>query len=131
MYEQVTEGIRVLVTPQFLPDESAPEESRFMWAYTIEINNLSHRTVQLINRYWRIVDGRGGVQEVRGEGVVGKQPTLMPGEGFAYTSGCPLTTPSGMMGGHYEMVDVSSGEDFIAVVPTFALESPQSQTRAN
>jgi ApaG protein len=131
MYEETTDGVRVRATPAYQPAESAPADGRYFWAYTIEILNLSARTVRLMNRYWRIVDANGGVHEVRGDGVVGKQPVLKPGEAFTYTSGCPLTAPSGMMGGHYGMVDVGNHMPFTVTVPTFALDSPQASKRAN
>jgi ApaG protein len=130
-YEETTDGVRVRATPAFDASESAPSEGRFMWAYTIEITNLSARTVKLVNRYWRIVDARGQEQEVRGEGVVGKQPVLRPGEAFTYTSRCPLAAPSGMMGGHYGLIDVGTGAPLTVAVPTFALDSPFSDKRAN
>jgi ApaG protein len=130
-YEAVTEGVRVRVSPLYMPAESAPAEGRHFWSYTIEIANLSARPVRLVNRYWRIVDATGHVQEVRGAGVVGKQPLLQPGEAFTYTSGCPLTAPSGMMGGHYEMIDLAAKTAFLAIVPTFALDSPATDRRAN
>lgn len=131
MYEEVTEGVRIRVTPAYQPAESAPADHRYFWSYTIEITNLSARTVKLVNRYWRIVDATGAENEVRGDGVVGKQPTLQPGEAFTYTSGCPLNAPSGMMGGHYGMIDVKSHLPFVAIVPTFALDSPYTNRRAN
>lgn len=131
MYEEITDGVRIRVTPAFQPAESAPEEGRYFWAYTIEILNLSARAVRLMNRYWRIVDAHGVEHEVRGDGVVGKQPLLRPGEAFTYTSGCPLTAPSGMMGGHYGMIDIDGHLPFTVVVPTFALDSPYANQRAN
>jgi len=131
MYEEVTEGVRIRVTPTFMPAESAPEEGRYFWAYTIEILNLSARTVKLMNRYWRIVDAQGVESEVRGDGVIGKQPVLKPGEAFTYTSGCPLGAPSGMMGGHYGMIDIAAHMPLTVIVPTFALDSPYANTRAN
>ena len=123
MYKAVTRGIRVTVTPRFVEEESSPDEGRFFFAYTVEIANLNTERVQLRSRFWRIVDGYGQVQEVRGAGVVGKQPVLGPGESFTYTSGCPLTTPGGTMEGVYTMVD-AHGETFEAAIPAFSLDSP-------
>jgi ApaG protein len=123
MYQSTTHGIRVTVTPTYLDDESAPDENRFVWAYTIEIRNLGDRTVQLRARHWQITDAGGRVQEVRGPGVVGEQPTLKPGERFEYTSGVPLNTPTGLMAGTYQMV-AENGERFDAEVPAFSLDSP-------
>lgn len=129
MYEEITEGVRIRVKPAYVPEESAPADHRYFWSYTIEITNLSARTVKLINRYWRIVDAAGHESEVRGDGVVGKQPTLQPGESFTYTSGCPLSAPSGMMGGHYGMMDLKAHTPFVVMVPTFALDSPYTDRR--
>jgi ApaG protein len=123
MYEAVTRGIRVSVTPRFLEEESAPDEGRYFFAYTIDITNLTSERVQLRSRYWRIVDGNGKVQEVRGAGVVGKQPVIGAGETFNYTSGCPLTTPNGTMEGRYTMVG-TGGETFEVKIPTFSLDYP-------
>ena len=97
MYEAVTRGIRIRVTPQYLDDQSTPEDGEFFWAYTIDIANESGETVQLRSRVWRITDGHGQTEEVRGPGVVGETPTIAPGKSFTYTSGCPLRTPSGIM----------------------------------
>jgi ApaG protein len=123
MYKAVTRAVRVTVEPRFMPEESSPESNRYFFAYTVEITNLGLERVRLQARYWRIVDGRGDLQEVRGEGVVGKQPVLGPGESFTYTSGCPLSTPDGTMEGAYVMV-TEGGETFDAQIPAFSLDSP-------
>jgi len=123
MYEAVTRGIRISVTPQYLDDQSAPEDSEFFWAYTIEITNETKETVQLRSRVWHITDGLGHTEEVRGPGVVGEQPVIIPGGSFSYTSGCPLGTPSGIMVGSYQM----EGEDgalFDVAIPAFSLDCP-------
>lgn len=125
MYTAVTRNIRVTVMSRFLAEESSPEDGRFFFAYTVEITNLGPERVQLRARYWKIVDGRGQVQEVRGTGVVGEQPVLGPGETFSYTSGCPLTTPDGSMEGSYVMV-TPGGESFNAAIPPFPLDSPHA-----
>jgi ApaG protein len=122
MYQAKTRDIRITVTPRFLIRESAPEKSHFVWSYSIEIENQGGETVQLVSRYWKITDGSGKVQEVEGPGVVGEQPVLTPGDSFSYTSGVPLTTPSGFMLGHYVMV-TDHGESFEAMVPAFSLDS--------
>lgn len=126
MYKAVTRGISVTVTPRFVPEESSPDEERYFFAYAVEIINLGIDRVQLRSRYWKIIDGRGQVQEVRGAGVVGKQPVLGPGESFSYTSGCPLTTPNGTMHGHYTMVE-PSGDTFEVEIPAFSLDVPQGK----
>ena len=123
MYRAVTRGIQVTVTPRYLADKSSPEQGRYFWAYTIEIKNLGDVTVQLKTRHWKITDGFGHGQEVRGPGVVGEQPELKPGERFEYTSGVPLNTPTGLMAGTYQMV-ADNGERFDAEVPAFSLDSP-------
>lgn len=122
-WEQVTDGIRVSVSSHYLDDQSDPEEPRYVWAYTVRIDNESKETVQLRARHWRITDARGMTDEVVGEGVVGEQPVLRPGEGFEYTSGAPLTTPSGMMVGSYRM-ETKAGRSFDVNIPAFSLDSP-------
>lgn len=122
-YERVTRGIRVSVSPTFLEDQSDPEEPRFVWAYTVRINNESDAPVQLRTRYWRITDSRGQTDIVAGDGVVGEQPVIRPGEGFEYTSGAPLATPSGLMVGAYGM-ETTDGEVFDVDIPAFSLDSP-------
>lgn len=123
MYHATTRGIRVQVEPVYLDEQSSPAENQFIWAYTIQIENQGAETVQLRSRHWRITDSAGNVQEVRGEGVVGEQPILRPGEQFEYTSGAPLQTPTGFMGGTYKMLS-QTGESFDVEIPTFSLDSP-------
>ena len=106
-YEAVTDGVAVRVQPRFMHDESRPASSEYVWAYTVEIENGSDKTWQVVRRHWKIIDAEGRAQEVDGEGVVGQQPVLKPGEAFKYTSGAPLTAPSGIMGGTYDL----EGED--------------------
>ena len=130
MYRAVTRGFQVTVTPQYLPDRSSPDENRYVWAYTIEIANLGTETAQLVSRYWRILDADGQVQEVRGPGVVGEHPVLRPGEAFTYTSGVPLTTPSGVMVGAYQMRS-NTGERFAIEIPAFSLDLPDAKPTLN
>ena len=125
MYRAVTRQIEVTVEPNFLPDRSAVHRSEYFWSYTIVITNTGEETVQLRTRHWIITDASGRKQEVHGEGVVGEQPILAPGERFEYTSGVPLATASGFMTGHYQM-ESESGERFEIDVPTFSLDSPDS-----
>jgi ApaG protein len=130
MYEQETAGMVVRVAPQFLPDESRPEDNRFVWAYTIEIENRRPDAVQLMSRYWRITDENGATQEVRGEGVIGQQPVIEPGQSFRYSSAAPLSAPSGVMMGAYSM-QRDNGEAFDINVPLFALDSPHGSRLVN
>jgi ApaG protein len=123
MYVAETSGIRVKVTPKYVAEQSEPEDGQYFWAYTVEITNLGVATVQLKTRYWRITDANGHVEEVRGPGVVGQQPTLKPGESYTYTSGCPLRTPQGVMVGSYQMVD-GEGRMLDVAIPAFSLDSP-------
>jgi ApaG protein len=125
-YERTTREIRVAVKPAFLEDQSEPDENRYLWSYTITIENKGPETVQLISRYWHISDAAGRVQEVRGPGVVGAQPVLEPGQSFEYSSGCPLPTASGAMVGRYQM-KAASGEAFDIDIPMFLLESPHER----
>lgn len=126
MYKAETRGIAVTVNPRFVEEESSPGESRYFFAYTVEIVNNGVEQVQLRSRHWRIIDGHGSLQEVRGAGVVGKQPVLEPGESFSYTSGCPLTTPDGLMAGTYTITTID-GESFEAEIPAFSLDSPHTR----
>jgi ApaG protein len=121
--EAVTRGVRVHVQSQFDPERSDPTRGQWFFLYTINIANEGSDTVQLLTRHWIITDADGKVEEVRGPGVVGKQPTLRPGESFEYTSGCPLTTAFGLMEGTYQMV-TESGERFDAKIAPFTLSEP-------
>src|SRR6218665_1674065 len=122
-YERETQRIHVAVMPSYLDDQSDPDGDRYVWSYTVTIENRGKEPVQLLSRYWNIIDGMGRVQEVRGPGVVGAQPFIAPGESFQYTSGCPLETASGTMSGRYQMMS-ASGVSFEAEIPAFLLESP-------
>lgn len=130
MYAQRTGDIVVTAQPVYLEEQSSPAEHRYVWAYRIRIENLGRETVQLLTRHWRITDANGRVQEVRGEGVVGEQPVLEPGESFEYTSGCPLSTPSGFMVGSYGMV-AAGGRAFEVAIPAFSLDSPHARQSVN
>ena len=130
MYESVTRNIHVVVRPKYLQSQSRPDDDHFVWAYTITIANKGIEIVTLRTRHWKITDDRGKLQEVMGEGVVGKQPTLAPGESFEYTSGVPLSTPSGIMVGTYQM-ETTGGERFDVDIPAFSLDSPQSHRPIN
>lgn len=121
--EACTHGFRVRVESWFLPEQSAPEHGRWFFAYHVTITNENGVAAQLVSRHWVITDAHGEVHEVRGLGVVGKQPWLRPGEEFAYTSGCPLETPVGSMHGTYRMVSLD-GRSFDIVIPPFTLAVP-------
>jgi ApaG protein len=123
MYRAVTRSIEVTVEPNFLPEKSSAEDDQYFWSYTIVITNSGAETVQLKTRHWVITDATGRQQVVRGEGVIGEQPVIGPGERFEYTSGVPLATASGFMAGSYEMEN-QSGERFEIKVPAFSLDSP-------
>jgi ApaG protein len=122
-YKAVTKGIAVSVEPTYLEADSSPSNSQYLWAYRVIIENQGRETVQLLSRHWMITNARGELTEVKGAGVIGEQPILKPGESHAYTSGTSLNTPSGMMGGSYEM-ESDSGERFNVEIPTFSLDSP-------
>ena len=126
-YSATTRGIRVSVQPVFLEDQSEPDRGRYVWAYRVQIENAGRETVQLLRRTWRITDAHGRVLNVHGDGVVGEQPTLEPGETFEYTSGTPLESSSGFMEGEYHMVVPLSGEAFDITIPAFSLDSPQGR----
>lgn len=119
----ITEGITVRVAVNFLPEQSRIEAGKWFWVYHIRIENGFDETVQLLTRHWRITDGRGMVNFVDGDGVVGEQPVLKPGQSHDYVSGCPLTTPMGSMEGHYTFVR-RDGEKFTVAIPFFPLAAP-------
>jgi ApaG protein len=119
----VTEGIRITVRSQYLPDQSSPQDDRFVFAYTVKIANEGGSTAQLRTRHWVITDGRGVIEEVRGDGVVGEQPRLTPGQTFQYTSGCVLQTAVGTMHGSYRFFR-DDGSWFDATIAPFSLASP-------
>ena len=123
MYTAKTKRITVTVEPRYMADRSEPGEGRFFWAYTIEIANEGAAPVQILARHWIITDQRGKREDVRGIGVVGEQPVIEPGASFTYTSGCPLTTPSGTMVGTYQAID-DGGEVFTVAIPAFSLDIP-------
>ncbi len=123
MYQTTTDNIKITVIPDFLDEQSSPGKNQYFWSYTITITNLRDMPVQLLSRYWKITDANGRINEVRGEGVVGKQPIIPPFHSFEYTSGCPLETSQGFMVGHYDMMD-HNGLTFLINIPAFSLDSP-------
>ncbi len=128
MYAETTHDITISVKPVYLDDQSEPDESRFLWAYHIRIENQGDDTVQLLTRYWKITDANGKVQEVRGDGVVGEQPVIPPGDAYEYASGCPLETSSGFMVGSYRLV-TEAGDEIDVGIPLFSLDSPHAATQ--
>jgi ApaG protein len=129
-YEAITRGIRIRVEPRYMEEQSSPEDSHFVWSYTVEISNDGTETVQLKSRIWRITDALGRTEEVRGPGVVGQTPVIAPGKSFHYNSGCPLKTPQGIMVGSYQMTD-EAGELFDVAIPAFSLDSPYTRRSMN
>ncbi len=129
-YECETFGVTVRVRPAYLASQSDPSNGRYLWSYTVEIENRGKATLQLTSRHWIITDAHNRVEEVRGQGVGGEQPTLRPGEAYRYSSSCPLRTPSGGMRGSYHMVS-DSGETFDVTIPEFSLHLPDATRRAN
>ncbi len=130
MYTAKTREIRVSVESAYIDEQSSPGDDRYVWAYRVRIENEGSGTVQLLSRHWKITDGNGRLQEVRGAGVVGEQPVLAPGQSFEYTSGTPLATPSGIMLGTYGM-RAENGERFDIEIPAFSLDSPHDIKRVN
>ena len=128
-YAATTEGITVRVAVNFLPEQSRIEAGKWFWVYHIRIENDSDETVQLLTRHWRITDGRGAVNLVEGEGVVGEQPVLAPGGTHDYVSGCPLNTSTGSMEGHYTFRR-DDGSTLKAAIPFFRLTAPAATTRS-
>jgi ApaG protein len=130
MYAETTRSLTVSVQPVYLDDQSSPGDNHFVWAYHVRIENKGSETVQLLRRHWKITDALGRVQEVKGAGVVGEQPILHPGDAYEYTSGTPLSTPSGIMVGSYQM-ETLGGERFDIAIPAFSLDSPHQKMRLN
>ena len=130
MFSKTTNNINISVQPYYLEEQSEPNKWHFVWAYHITINNLGQQTVQLKKRYWEITDSNGTKKEVRGAGVIGEQPVLLTGTKYEYTSGTPLSTPSGFMEGYYEM-ETTDGDKFDASIPLFSLDSPYSSNQIN
>jgi ApaG protein len=129
-FEETTDNVRVAVQSYFLEEQSEPSDNQYVWAYRIKIANEGETTVQLLSRHWIITDGAGATQEVKGEGVIGEQPIITPGQDFIYTSGTPLKTPTGFMRGTYEMQD-ENGEHFFIEIPNFSLDSPYQTQNIN
>ena len=129
-YTAITRGIAVSVEVTYLEANSSPGNSQYFWAYRVTIENQGRETVQLRSRHWMITNAHGELTEVKGPGVIGKEPFLDPGESFSYTSGAPLNTPSGMMGGSYQM-ESDTGERFDIEIPTFSLDRPNQSVLLN
>ncbi len=125
-YKTITKDISVSVEPFYLDQESEPDESHYVWGYQIQIENYGKETVKLERRHWVITDGNGQTHEVEGEGVVGEQPILEPGQTFEYTSGAPLSTSSGFMAGSYKM-KLDDGTYFDVEIPAFSLDVPTNK----
>jgi ApaG protein len=129
-YMANTRGIAVSVEPTYSETNSSPDSSEYFWTYRVVIENQGRETVHLLSRHWMITNARGELTEVKGPGVVGERPILKPGERFEYTSGAPLNTPSGMMGGAYQM-ESEGGERFDIEIPTFSLDRPNQDLVLN
>ena len=130
MYATTTDQIKVSVFPIYLDSQSNPDENHFLWAYHVRIENSGDDRIQLRKRYWEITDALGRRQVIKGGGVVGEEPYIEPGKFYEYTSGTPLTTPSGIMVGHYQM-ERSNGETFMIDIPAFSLDSPYQAITLN
>ena len=130
MYTTTTHSIMVTVEPTYLDNESRPRRNRYIWAYHVTIENQGAETVQLMSRYWKITDSLGRTQEVRGEGVIGEQPVIRPGECYEYSSGTPLSTPSGIMVGYYYM-ETRDGQPLEIDIPAFSLDSPEERPQVH
>lgn len=130
-YEQTTLDIQVGVDVEYIPQDSHTYgDDMHVWAYYIRLYNGSEQTVQLLTRHWLIVDAMGRTQSVDGDGVVGEQPVLKPGQSFEYQSGCPLKTPSGAMSGHY-IFETERGERLKVIIPAFSLDIPGAPRTVN
>lgn len=116
--------------PVYIDERSDPERGQHFWAYRVIVENQTENTVQLLSRYWKIIDGEGKVEEVVGDGVVGKQPVIKSGDNFAYTSGCPLNSTSGIMKGHY-ILQLEEGTTMEVEIPAFPLDLPGNEPVLN
>lgn len=126
MYKSTTQGIEVSVEPFYIEDQSEPDKERWVFGYKVTIENTGPAPVQILTRHWQITDARGRRIEVRGEGVIGEQPRLEPGQSFQYTSGTPLSTPTGFMMGSYGMTR-EDGIEFDVTIPAFSLDIPDER----
>ncbi len=124
-YAATTAGITVRVAPRYLDEQSDPEAGEYAWSYHVRVENETADDVQLLSRHWIITDGRGRVEEIRGDGVVGEQPVIAPGGAFDYVSGCPLPTPNGTMAGSYTMA--AREQLFEVAIPLFSLDQPDAK----
>src|SRR3990167_67858 len=124
---QLAKTIHITTTPSYVTSQSDPENQKFVWSYDVTITNEGDVIVQLLNRYWKITDMSGKIEEVHGAGIIGLQPLIKPGKQFTYTSYCQLTTPQGTMEGYYEMQDLEE-EHFRVDIPKFVLSAPSSIT---
>ena len=131
MYIKTTHNIKITAVPVYLDKQSVPSDDKYVWSYTIIIENLGQDTVQLLSRQWRITNAHGQTQIVQGDGVIGEQPTIKASEKYQYTSGAALTTPSGIMVGQYKMVSHSNNEQFDVDIPAFSLDSPYQVVRSH
>ena len=130
-YQHISHDIIIRVEVDYVPhDEHSHGKDQYVWAYHITMENGGQDTVQLRTRHWSIMDGRGQVHLVEGEGVVGDKPVLKPGQSYTYTSGCPLPTPSGSMSGYY-MFRRDNGQNLKVIIPTFSLDLPDSRRVLN
>ena len=130
-YIAVTKGVKVTVRSFYLADRSNPEDNEFFWAYRNRIENGGDAPVQVLKRTRHITDAQARTQSVHGDGVVGETPVIEPGKAFEYTSGTPLSTSSGFMGGLYHAIVVPTGENFEVTIPTFSLDSPHQNHRVH
>jgi ApaG protein len=123
IFQETTSDITVSVRPEYMDDQSDPDQGHYTWAYHVRIENNGERVIQLLSRHWKIADSLGNCQEIVGDGIVGHQPTLGPGDSFEYSSGTPLAAPSGFMSGSFNMIS-EDGIRFDIAVPAFALDGP-------
>ncbi|AIL64612.1 CO2+/MG2+ efflux protein ApaG [Rickettsiales bacterium Ac37b] len=131
MYNYTTRSLKITVSPQYQDELSSPLDNYYVWSYNIFIENYGIETVQLLSRYWRIIDSDGNIQEVSGDGVIGQQPLIHPNEYFEYTSHATLKTSSGIMLGCYNMIIPSTQESFEVIIPAFSLDNPYEKMSIN
>ncbi len=128
-YTLTTNFVKVTVVPVYMEEHSIPYENCYVWMYNVKIQNQNQSTIQLLSRYWQIIDYTGKINEISGIGVTGEQPVIKFGETFRYTSGTYLNTPSGVMQGKYEFLNENNTQLFSVIIPTFSLDSPYSTVK--
>lgn len=130
-YQAITNAVEISVWPEYIDGKKTAIGEIFIWAYQVRIENRNKFSIKLISRYWKIIDEFGELQEVKGEGVVGEQPIILANQSYQYSSGVHLRYPSGIMSGHYKMINLDNDTEFEVEIPTFSLDVPEIKNVLN